>query len=184
VDEMPDRYRVAVLLAAWCALRFGELIELRRRDVTDGGTVLRIRRAAVHVDGKYIVGTPKSAEGIRDVSVPPHIVPLLLEHLDTYTAGGRDALVFPTSRGTRVSQAGFTKPFKAALATIGREAVRVHDLRHFGAVAAAQAGATTRELMDRLGHSTPAMAMNYQHVAKNRPAAIAARMSQLAEGEK
>ena len=111
-------------------------------------------------------------------------MPLLREHLDTYTAGGRDALVFATSRATRVSQATFTKPFKAALATIGRESVRVHDLRHFGAVAAAQAGATTRELMDRLGHSTPSMAMNYQHVAANRPAAIAARMSELAEGEK
>lgn len=184
VDQMPDRYRVAVLLAAWCALRFGELVELRRRDVTDEGTVLRIRRAAVLVDGKYVVGPPKSAEGIRDVTVPPHIVPLLLEHMDTYTPGGRDALVFPTSRATRVSQATFTKPFKAALATIGRESVRVHDLRHFGAVAAAQAGATTRELMDRLGHSTPSMAMNYQHVAKDRPAVLAARMSKLAEGEK
>ncbi|MFS4487772.1 tyrosine-type recombinase/integrase [Dietzia kunjamensis] len=183
VDAMPDRYRVAVLLAAWCALRFGELVELRRRDITDDGTLLRIRRAAVLVDGKYIVGPPKSAEGIRDVTVPPHVVPLLLEHMDTFTGGGRDALVFPTGRATRVSQAGFTKPFKAALATIGRESVRVHDLRHFGAVAAAQAGATTRELMDRLGHSTPAMAMNYQHVAANRPAAIAERMSQLAGGE-
>lgn len=184
VEAMPDRYRVAVLVSAWCALRFGELIELRRRDVSDDGAVLRIRRAAVMVDGKFIVGPPKSAEGIRDVSVPPHVVPRLLDHLDTYTAGGRDALVFPTSRATRISQATFTKPFKAALATIGRESVRVHDLRHFGAVAAAQAGATTRELMDRLGHSTPSMAMNYQHVAKDRPAVIAARMSQLAEGEK
>ena len=184
VDAMPARYRVAVLLAAWCALRFGELVELRRRDVTDDGTLLRVRRAAVLVDGKYVVGPPKSAEGIRDVTVPPHVVPLLLEHMDTYTAGGREALVFATSRATRVSQATFTKPFKAALATVGRESVRVHDLRHFGAVAAAQAGATTRELMDRLGHSTPSMAMEYQHVAKDRPATIAARMSKLAEGEK
>lgn len=181
VDEMPDRYKVAVLLAAWCALRFGELVELRRRDVTEDGTVLRVRRAAVLVDGKYVVGPPKSAEGVRDVTVPPHVVPLLLEHLDTFTAGGRDALVFPSSRGNRMSHRTFTKPFKDAVAAVGRESVRVHDLRHFGAVAAAQAGATTRELMDRLGHATPAMSMRYQHVAANRPAAIAARMSELVE---
>jgi integrase len=27
----PDRYKLMMLLAAWCALRFGELAELRRR---------------------------------------------------------------------------------------------------------------------------------------------------------
>ena len=31
--EMPEQYRAMVLLAAWCALRFGELTELRRRDI-------------------------------------------------------------------------------------------------------------------------------------------------------
>lgn len=60
----------------------------------------------------------------------------------------------------------------------------MHDLRHFGAVAAAQAGATTKELMDRLGHATPTMSMRYQHVAKDRPAALAARMSRMIEENK
>lgn len=30
---MPERYGAMILLASWCALRFGELTELRRRDV-------------------------------------------------------------------------------------------------------------------------------------------------------
>ena len=30
---MPEQYRAMVLLAAWCALRFGELTELRRKDI-------------------------------------------------------------------------------------------------------------------------------------------------------
>lgn len=33
VAELPDRYQLMALLAAWCALRFGELTELRRRDI-------------------------------------------------------------------------------------------------------------------------------------------------------
>ena len=45
---------------------------------------------------------------------------------------------------------------------------------------AAHAGATTRELMDRLGHSTSATAMKYQLVADDRPAEIARRLSPLA----
>jgi integrase len=33
-QAMPERYRTMVLLAAWCALRQGELFELRRKTWT------------------------------------------------------------------------------------------------------------------------------------------------------
>ena len=33
VKNLPDRYRLMALLAAWCAMRFGELAELRRGDI-------------------------------------------------------------------------------------------------------------------------------------------------------
>jgi integrase len=63
---------------------------------------------------------------------------------------------------------------------INKRHFRVHDLRHVGAVLAAQSGATTAELMHRLGHTTPAMALRYQHVAEGRDAEIAVRLSRLA----
>ncbi len=178
---MPEQYRAAVPVAAWAGLRFGELIELRRKDVAvdaAGGTVLKIRRAAVRVEKKIVVGEPKSEAGIRDVYLPPHVAELLAAHMKAHTGRGPESLVFRTTRGKRLSQSAFTKSFKAALPK-GKETMRVHDLRHTGAVLAAQAGATVRELMGRLGHTTPAVAMNYQHVAAGRDAEIAARMSRL-----
>jgi integrase len=33
-QAMPEQYRAMMLLAAWCALRFGEPTELRRKDIT------------------------------------------------------------------------------------------------------------------------------------------------------
>ena len=33
VATLPDRYKLMALLAAWCAMRFGELAELRRGDI-------------------------------------------------------------------------------------------------------------------------------------------------------
>jgi hypothetical protein len=48
-------------------------------------------------------------------------------------------------------------------------------------VLAAQSGATTAELMHRLGHTTPEMALRYQHVAEGRDAEIAERLSKLAQ---
>ena len=67
---MPQRYRLMVQLAAWCALRFGELTELRRGDVDTKAGELRIRRAVVLVDGRFVVKEPKSDAGIR-ASEPP-----------------------------------------------------------------------------------------------------------------
>ena len=60
-----------------------------------------------------------------------------------------------------------------------RPDLRFHDLRHSGAVLAAATGATLAELMGRLGHSTPAAAMRYQHAAQGRDKQIAALLSKL-----
>jgi integrase len=67
-ESVPETYRVAVLVAAWCGLRFGELIELRRKDIS--GDVIKIRRAATTVGNKLVVGAPKTDAGNRDVTVP------------------------------------------------------------------------------------------------------------------
>jgi integrase len=58
-----------------------------------------------------------------------------------------------------------------------RPDLRFHDLRHTGATLAAATGATLAELMARLGHSTPAAAMRYQHAAADRDRAIAEALS-------
>ncbi|MGY1637577.1 hypothetical protein ACI78V_13110 [Geodermatophilus sp. SYSU D00742] len=52
-------------------------------------------------------------------------------------------------------------------------AVQPHELRHTGATLAAATGATTKECMRRLGHSSPAAALLYQHAADDRDAEIA-----------
>jgi integrase len=60
-----------------------------------------------------------------------------------------------------------------ATEAIGLPAVRPHELRHTGATLAAATGATTKELMRRLGHSSPAAALVYQHAADDRDGEIA-----------
>ena len=59
VEAMPEHRRVMVLLAAWCALRFGELAELRRQDVDLAKRVIHVRRGVVRVDGGTLVGDPE-----------------------------------------------------------------------------------------------------------------------------
>jgi integrase len=184
-ESVPEIYRVAVPVAAWCGLRFGELVELRRKDVLDDGThmSLRIRRSATRVDNTLVVGRPKTDAGIRDVSIPPHVASQLREHMTKYTESGPEALLFTTTRGQRLSTTAFTKSLKNGYAAVGKPDMRVHDLRHVGATLAAQAGATTKELMSRLGHTTPGMAMRYQIAAAERDVKIAEAMSALANAD-
>jgi hypothetical protein len=64
--------------------------------------VNRIRRAAVRTNGgTFEVTTPKSDAGVRDVAIPPHIIPQIEEHLSKYIGNKRDSLLFPrVGRGT------------------------------------------------------------------------------------
>lgn len=201
VTEMPAERRLMVLLAAWCALRFGELAELRRRDVDVRNQLVKVRRGVVRADGQRIVGDPKSEAGSRNVAIPPHLMPVVKEHLKAHTEPGRDALLFPSASGGHLAPSTLygRNPIKIktgkktvewrgghgfyrARAVAGRPTLHFHDLRHTGAVLAAQTGATLAELMSRLGHSTPAAAMRYQHAAAGRDQAIAAKLSELVGG--
>lgn len=180
---MPAELQASVILAAWCGLRWGETSELRRMDVPTDCSVLRVRRAVTYRAGEFHVGEPKTAAGVRDVAVPPHIRPILKAHLKNHVARSADALLFPGNDGKHLRGDQYRTYWEKARDAIKKPNFRVHDLRHVGAVLAAQSGATTAELMHRLGHTTPQMALRYQHVAENRDALIAERLSKLAAGE-
>ena len=182
VAGMPERLRLAVLLGAWLAMRYGEIAELRRHDVDTARGVVRVRRGVTWPDGKPTIGSPKTQAGNRDVHVPPHLAPALAEHLTKHTGPAADALLFPAARGGHMHPRTFGKAFNTARTAAGRPGLRFHDLRHTGAVMAAQAGATLAELQGRLGHSTASAAMRYQHAAAGRDAELARRLSAMVEG--
>jgi integrase len=180
--RVPPRYKLMIMLAAWCALRFGELAELRRSDINLRAGTLDIRRGVVRTKGRRIVKDPKSEAGKREVHIPPHLMPMVRVHMRDHVVPARDALVFPASgSGVRhMAPATLYKVYYPAREAAARPDLRFHDLRHTGATLAAVTGATLKELMSRLGHSTPAAAMRYQHAAKDRDKVIADALSALA----
>lgn len=185
VEHLPDRYRAMILLATFCAMRFGELAELRRGDLDLTRQVVHITRGMTRVNGEPVIGSPKSEAGVRDVAIPPHLLPALEHHLSAHVAGRKDALLFPAADGSsHMATSSLYRVFYSARDAAGRPDLRFHDLRHTGAVLAAQAGATLAELMGRLGHSTAQAALRYQHAAKGRDAQIAEALSRMIEGTK
>ena len=176
---LPPRYRLMVLLASWCGLRFGELAELRRSDIDVKNEIVHVRRGVIRIKGGRLVGDPKSEAGKRDVAIPPHLMPVVKQHLREHVAAEQKALLFPATGGGHMAPASLYRVYYPAREAAGRPDLRFHDLRHTGATLAATTGATLKELMSRLGHSTPAAAMRYQHAAADRDKVIAAALSKL-----
>jgi integrase len=184
-DAMPAKWRMAVLLTAWCGLRFGEMAELRRKDIDLSTGVLRIRRGVTWVKGMGdVVGVPKTDAGVRDVAIPPHLHAELKAHMLTHARRSRDGLLFYADSGGHLrSSSTMHKAFYVARAKAGRPDLRFHDLRHTGATLAAAAGATLADLMARIGHATPDMAMRYQHTSADRDRAIAQALSEIHDAD-
>jgi integrase len=175
-EQMPDRFRVLVLAAAFTGLRWGELIALRRCDVDLTAGVLHVRRKLAQLGrGGMQEGAPKSLAGVRNVALPGFLVSELAAHLDTYAAEGPEGLIFRGARGavlrrSNLSRASWPEIVRAAGLPVG---FHFHDLRHTGNQLAANAGATTRELMHRMGHGSMRAALIYQHATTDRDRAIA-----------
>lgn len=183
-DEMPARLALAVLLGAWCQLRSGEVLELRRKDVTTDRVV--ITRGVTWANGEPHVGPPKTDAGVRTVSVPPHIAAAITDHLTKHTASDAEALLFPDRpRGSgHLNPTTFAYHVKAAVGRTSLPATfRFHWLRHTGLTLAAQSGATIAELQARAGHSTASTVMLYQHATSVRDRALAKALSSLAVPE-
>ncbi|MFE7388379.1 tyrosine-type recombinase/integrase [Streptomyces sp. NPDC057582] len=176
------RYRALVLLAAFTGLRWGELIGLSRRDIDLNSGTLRVRRnvAELH-SGKQLVKEPKSTAGKRTVAIPAVIVSDLATHLAVFAELGPDGRVFIGAKKATPRRNHFGKLWRKACDQVGIKGLHFHDLRHTGNTLAAATGASTRELMTRMGHSTARAALIYQHATAERERLIGQAVSAVVE---
>jgi integrase len=86
-------------------------------------------------------------------------------------------LVFPGTRRQPLRRATLYKAWHRARRAVGMQGLRFHDLRHTGNTLAAATGASTKELMARMGHASTHAALIYQHAVHERDVAIAGALS-------
>ncbi|HVH21154.1 MAG TPA: site-specific integrase, partial [Pseudonocardia sp.] len=67
------------------------------------------------------------------------------------------------------------------MSAIGTPGLHFHDLRHTGNHLAARTGASTRDLMARMGHDDMRAALIYQHATAEADRQIAQRLNDLLE---
>ncbi|WP_405520661.1 tyrosine-type recombinase/integrase [Streptomyces canus] len=181
-DAIQPRYRALVLMAGFLGLRWGELIGLQRRDVDLEHGSVRVRRAVAELNnGQRQIKAPKSAAGKRTVSIPAAIIPDIRDHLSRYAEPEADGRVFIGSKGATPRRNHFNRLWHRACDKAGIKGLHFHDLRHTGNTLAASTGASTRELMSRMGHSTARAALIYQHASADRDRLIADALSALVD---
>jgi len=176
------RLRALILVSAFTTLRWGEVTALRRSQVAPDGSWVRVVVAHTEVVGRgIVVGPPKSRAGVRTVSVPEAIRADIVKHLMAYVDDGPDALVFTGPKGGALRRAHFNNLTRwvETVKKIGAPGLHFHDLRHTGNHLAARTGATTKDLMARMGHDDMRAALNYQHATGEADRQIAEGLSSL-----
>lgn len=155
-----DAHFVLWWLASLTGLRRGELAALRWRDIDlDVGT-LTVHEQIVVVDGRDMVGFPKSASSRRTIALDKTTVDLLrllwCRHRDNLKATGRnrEGYVFVDARGRRLRPDFLTRRLAALIRECDLPPVRLHDLRHGAASLALAAGVDLKVVQAMLGHAS------------------------------
>jgi len=144
-------YSLMIQVMAYTGVRFGEVTELRVKDISLVSRRLHVRRAVSDVRGRLVVGPPKSGES-REVPIPE----FLLEGLSAVIAQAsrKNDLLFTTASGTQVRYSRWRSSFfKKAVDKTGLTGITPHSLRHTYAALAVQSGANVKVLQKAMGHS-------------------------------
>lgn len=177
---VPPRFRALVLLATFASMRWGELAALRRNNLDLEARTVKIDASVSEMKtGELITGRPKTDAGVRVVTLPEIIIGDLTWHLQRFSEGEPDGLVFVEEKGAQLRRSAFTKIWAKAIKKAELLAIHIHDLRHTGNTLAAMTGASLKELMACMGHASTKAAMIYLHAAKDRDRKIADALGEI-----
>lgn len=181
-DAIEPRYRAMVIVAAFAGLRRSECLGLTRRhlNLDDVPAILQVERQNVWTDEcGYRMTPPRPTPAIGGWPCP-----LWWSTSWTTTLSSTSHRIRPMRCCSPPAETGSTPTptvwrsrWAQARKTAGVECT-FHDLRHVAGTLNAQAGATLKEAMRRLGHSSPDAALRYQHAVDERDAAIADAVGQ------
>lgn len=190
LEAASSLYRPVLATAIFTGLRQGELLGLTWADVDFDAGFLRVRKQLGR-DGARI--SPKTASGVRDVTLMPALVRLLREQKMRTPFSLESDFVFSSARGgpldyRNVSRRGLERAFERA--GIAEPRPRFHDLRHTAASILVAEGLNVVYVSRQLGHASPDITLRiYAHLfdraehAQRASAALEAGFGHLLRGD-
>ena len=179
----PTRAYMAVLLAAMCGLRRGEILALKWRDVDFTNATLAVSESLEQTAAGVRRKETKSGRA-RSVVIPSLVIPELRRHRaaqaeELLKLGVRlddEIPVIAREDGAILQPDSLTHEFVRILAldpSLPR--IRFHDLRHGHATQLLKSGVHPKIAQERLGHSTIGVTLDlYSHVMPGMQAEAAA----------
>ncbi|MCH9759475.1 MAG: site-specific integrase [Actinomycetia bacterium] len=148
-----------VTMLAYTGLRWSELVGLRVKDIDLAARRLYVRRAAPEVEGRIVIGPPKTRAGIRTVPLPQVVVDAFISRIDG-RALEEPAVTSPNGAMLRSNNWRRHTHWNNVLKETHLAPLTIHELRHTYASLARKSGADLRYVQKTMGHSTPTVTAN------------------------
>jgi len=163
-DAVGQWWRPFVLVLAYCGLRPGEAIALRRRHLDDFGR-LTIEGAVTEHRGRLVEGDTKTHRS-RLVQVPESVLQELKVHLREHVADRPDAPIFSAPDGSMVRLSNWRhRIWQPAIEQAGLPpGATPYVLRHTAASLMAQQGVPVSTAAAALGHDPAIYLRTYAHL--------------------
>ncbi len=169
-----ERWFIGILLMLFGGLRIGELLALRRSDVTignDGITYISVSKSLTRVtdyenegDGKTILklSVPKTKNSVRQIPVIPELTPIIKnffaqQEYDAYYSDNvmdNDPFIICNKNGGFIDPGTYRKWLKEMTDRAGLIGVTPHTLRHTYASNSLRYGIDMKNISTLLGHSS------------------------------
>jgi integrase len=178
--EMPEHLQLLVKIAGWCALRRGEPFGLQRGDIDITRPDNCCTSSGSHVERLHAGRSSKIIRWHSDSSLSTHPHQRGREPSKKLRRSGERLVAFLWCKGWPTSSQGAKSGMVGGTQQARPTRTATTRLETHRTTWAARTGATTKELMTRLGHASPAAALKYQHAEEDRDASIATALAKMA----
>lgn len=160
VIDRPEMFYAYEILY-WCGLREGELLALTPKDVDTANRTISVTKSYTRLEGRDIIGKPKTKKSERVVAMPRFLSQELEEYMEMEWEAADDERLFPFTKYA------LNSTLKTAARLAGVKEIRVHDLRHSHVSLLINLGFTAVAIAERMGHESVHITYRYAHLFPN-----------------
>ncbi|MCH4169352.1 MAG: site-specific integrase [Streptococcaceae bacterium] len=164
----------AIHLIAYTGLRIGEAKALNWDDIDFTNKTLKITKTLSRVGKDFVISTPKTKTSIRSIYLDDYTINVLKKYRNQQRKYllklgiSNNKIVF-TNDGNSYMSAATLRKFKNLQKKAGLPLITIHGLRHTHTSIALEAGASIKEVQNRLGHANSSITLDiYTHVNQNK----------------
>ncbi len=178
-EHDPDKWYTFFRLLAYSGCRKGELLALTWNDVNFSKDTISINKTlTMGLENKLIIQPPKTKKGKRVLSMDASTMQIMKEWKSKqakemlslgYNTMGKNQLVFTNLKNRFINPQKIGQKIRPICKKIDLKEITPHGFRHTHCSLLFEAGASIKEVQERLGHADIQTTMNiYAHVTEKK----------------